>query len=186
MKMWCCLVLLLSVGIARASEDDEICGRMRYPAVPAPESRIYQIASRLMTQARIKNPIMVCMLDYHQTIFPVMGTRPLHDGRIVFVVSEEFECDLSDLALRGLVAHEVAHYLISDHDEGLGEPLTDDQKNQRESAVDRRAVGLVGKAALRAALEESRRVSDSSVHFWLNHFHHEMDERLRLLEERDS
>ncbi|MCC6404901.1 MAG: hypothetical protein IT405_00755 [Candidatus Yanofskybacteria bacterium] len=114
-----------------------------------PANRVERLFAKHFATAGVTERLVRCRQPEGR-FSPVFATDPIKGVGVVAIYSEEFEAStFSELALSGLVAHEVAHMGLGVTCQSLGSL---EEYISCESAVDHEAARYAGPAAVEAAL----------------------------------
>ena len=124
---------------------------------PDDDSRVERMGRELTRSVGMEfGAIIRCVQPEHhpQAIFLA---KMIEGNRLLFVYNREMDTQISDQAMRGLIAHEVSHFLV-DCRIPFYRDETEAEYNACEASVDQKAVTLVGNAAVRLALTEFQKL----------------------------
>ncbi|MCC6934752.1 MAG: hypothetical protein IT406_03655 [Candidatus Yanofskybacteria bacterium] len=114
-----------------------------------PTNRVERLFAKHFTASGVTVRLVRCRQPEGR-FSPVFATDPIEGVGVVAIYSEEFEAlTFSELALEGLVAHEVAHMTLKATCQGLGSL---EEYISCESDVDHEAARHASPAAVEAAL----------------------------------
>ncbi len=143
--------------------------------------RIDRAVKEMLHTAGLPTAVVVrCVQPAGANYAIFMSDQPRAHVFIVFY-NEEADAFYSDLAIRGLAAHEVAHEMLGQSCRDLADV---DAENDCEAEIDGAAAGLAGAAAVRAALEEYHRLFIRLMAQSLARVRDRLDRRQRILQRR--